>query len=111
MGAAAGELRKGLVDALDGPAAALRPLHEPQVLVNRQRGPQPASLRDVTDPESRDIGGPAAGQLLAREADRSTGGAHQAHDRLAERGLAHAVAADHRENAVIEREVDALQSM
>ena len=34
---------------------------------------------------------------------------HQPHDRLAQGGLAHAVAADHRQHTLIEGQVDALQ--
>src|SRR5512138_833261 len=49
--------------------------------------------------------------VLAADADRAAADRHQAHDGLAERRLAHAVAADDGEHAGIEREVDALQRM
>ena len=71
MAPARGKLREGLVDALDGPAAALRSLHQAKVLVHGQRRPQPAPLRDVTDAEPRDLGRPAPRQLLAEEPNRS----------------------------------------
>ena len=63
---AAGELRaavvsalsqagEGVVDALGGPGATLARLRHSQVLVDRQRAPQPPSLRDVSDAMAGDL--------------------------------------------------------
>ena len=51
-----GEPREGRVDALDRPGAALLPRHQPQMLVDGQRAPQPPALRHVADAEPRDLG-------------------------------------------------------
>ena len=100
--------RECVVDALDRPQAALG-RHEPQMLVDRERAPQPPPLRDIADADARDIGGRAADQFLAGDADRAARRPHQTHDRLAQSGLAHAVAADHRQHAALQGEIDALQ--
>jgi hypothetical protein len=50
----------------------------------------------------------AQAQDLARQPD-AAGGRHQAGDRVAQRGLAHAVAADDAQHAVVERQAHALQ--
>ena len=109
VGLALGEPREGVVNALDSPGAAALAGNEPQVLVHRERAPQATTLRHVADAEAGDVGRRAAYQLLAAEADRAAGGAHQPHDGFAQRGLAHAVAAHHRQGTLPEREVDALQ--
>ena len=108
---ALGEPRKRLVDALDGPGAAPRACGEAQVLVDGERAPEPAPLRHIADAEPRDLSGRKGGELLAGEADRAAGRPHQPHDRLAERGLAHAVAADDGEHPAVEGQVDALQGV
>ena len=100
VGLALGQPREGVVDALDGPGAAAFAGDEPQVLVDRERAPQAAALRHVADAEPRDVGRRAPDQLLAGEADRAAGGAHQPHDGFAQRGLAHAVAAHHRQRTL-----------
>jgi hypothetical protein len=82
------------------------------VLVDRERRPDPAPLRDVADAALGDAVRRQPEDLLAGEphaAARGAGGLDEAGDRVAERGLAHAVAADDGEHAVIEREGDALQ--
>ena len=104
-----GEARKGLVDALDRPGAAPHPSGQPQMLVDGERAPEPAALRHVADAEAGDAGGRGVGDVLAGEPHRAAGGAHEAHDRLAQGGLAHAVAADDREHAGGQRQIDALQ--
>ena len=52
-----------------------------------------------------------AQEIDAGGTDGATGRRHQPHDRVAERRLAHAVAADHGEHALIERQRYALQRM
>ena len=81
------------------------------MLVDAERAPQPPALRDVADAEARDLRRAQPGGFLAADANRAAACPHEAHDGLAQRGLAHAVAADHREHAAVEREVDALQRM
>ena len=97
-----------VVDASDRPQAALG-CHEAQMLVDRERAPQATPLRHVADADPRDVGGRAPDQLLAGDADRAAGGPHQTHDRLAQSGLAHAVAADHRQDTALQGQIDALQ--
>ena len=99
---ALGEPREGVVDALDRPRAAARLRDDAQMLVDGERAPQPPPLRHVADAEPRDLRRIEPRQLLAAEADRAAGRAHEAHDGLAERGLAHAVAADDREHALVD---------
>ena len=106
-----GKPGEGLVDALDGPGTAPHSGGEFEMLVDAERAPQAPALRDVTDTEARDPGRAQPGGFLAADANRAAAGAHEAHDGLAQGGLAHAVAADHREHAAVEREVDALQRM
>ena len=81
------------------------------MFVDGERRPQAPSLGHVADPELCDLRRVERGQFLAREPDRPAGYGHQPHDRLAQRRLAHAVPADHGEDAVVERQVDALQRM
>src|SRR5689334_12560736 len=81
------------------------------MLVDRQRPPEPPPLRHIAYPEPRDARRTCARDIFAADADRTAARTEQAHDGVAERGLAHAVAADHREHALLERQVDALQRM
>ena len=101
---------KGRVDPLDRPGAALF-RHQSQMLVDRERPPQPTTLRNIADAEQGHIGRRKPAKLLAGEADGASGGRNESHDRLAKRGLAHAVAPDHRKDAAVQREIDALHSM
>ena len=82
----------------------------PQMFVDGERAPQPAALRHIADAEPGDLG------RLQRQAGprprkriEPPGRAHQPHDGLAQRRLAHAVAADDGKHAAFERQVDALQ--
>ncbi len=106
-----GQAGEGVVDAFRGPGAALARLRHAQMLVDRQRAPQPPPLRHVSNAKAGDSRGGKTHELLATHADRAARGADETHDRLAERRLAHAVAADDRHDAVVERQVDALQCM
>ena len=106
---ALGEAREGVVDALDRPRATAHARGHAQMLVDGERAPQPSPLRHVADAEPGDLRRLQRQQVLAAHADRTTGRAHQPHDRLAERRLAHAVAADDGKHAGVERQVDALQ--
>ncbi|MGY4172898.1 hypothetical protein ACVIM8_006971 [Bradyrhizobium sp. USDA 4529] len=111
VGLALGEAREGVVDSLDGPGAAPQAAGKRKVLVDGQRPPQAAALRHITDAEPGDPCRIEPRDLFAANPDRTAAGTHEAHDRLAQRGLAHAVAADYREHAGLEREIDALQRM
>ena len=108
--AALGETREELVDALDRPPlrAAAAPGDHAQVLVDRQGREQPAPLGHVADPQLRDLVRRPADKLSSLEADRP-GDACRRHadDRVAQRRLAHPVAADHRGRAAgdLERHV------
>jgi hypothetical protein len=106
---ALGETREGVVDALDGPGAGSHAAGEAQMLVDAERAPETAALRHIADAEAGDVGRRAPCDVLAADADRSAAHAHQTHDRLAQRGLAHAVAADDGEHAALQGEVDALE--
>ena len=106
-----GKAGKRLVDAIDGPGAAPHPGGEAQMLGDAERAPQPPPLRNIADACLRDPRRAEAGDFLAANANRAAARPQQAHDGLAQRGLAHAVAADHREHAGIQRQVDALQCM
>ena len=110
VAAPVGEAREELVDGVGRPALAARALGQhPQVLIDRQRREEPAALRDVGDARARDRLGLLLRQVDAVERDGAAGGAHQAHQRRAQGGLAHAVAADdadgldaHRERHTVE---------
>ena len=106
-----GQAGEGVVDALGGPGAALARLRHSQVLVDRQRAPQPPSLRNVANAKASNSRGSKTHELLAAHADRAARSADETHDRLAKGRLAHAVAADDRQHAVVERQIDALQRM
>ena len=66
---ALGQARKELIDARDGPRpSAARALRQAQMLVDRERGPDPPSLRHVADAEIGDPVGRQAQYVLAGEA-------------------------------------------
>ena len=106
-----GQAREGVVNTLDGPGAAVAGHRHSQVLVDGQRTPEPSPLRHVSNAKAGDSRGGETQELLATHADRAARSADETHDRLAKGGLAHAVAADNRQDAVVERQVDALQRM
>ena len=106
-----GKAGKRLVDAIDGPGAAPHAGGQAQMLGDAERAPQPSALRNIADACLRDPRRAEAGDVLAANANRAAARPQQAHDGLAQRGLAHAVAADHREHAGVQRQVDALQGM
>jgi hypothetical protein len=62
------QTRERIVDALDAPAAAPPPCAQAQMLVDAERAPESASLRNVADPEPRDLGGLQARQKISRDA-------------------------------------------
>ena len=99
---ALGQAREGLVDALDGPGPLGAVADQAQMLVHRERGPDAPPLRHIADAHIDDLIGRQAEDLVAGEADAAARGGHQPHDRVAERRLAHAVAADHRQHAAVE---------
>ena len=87
---------------------AARPLRQAQMLVDRERGPDAPALRHVADAEIGDPVGRQAQYVLAAETDDARG-RHESGDGVAQRRLAHAVAADHGQHAAIERQRHALQ--
>ena len=107
-----GETRKCLVDAFDRPAClATAVLAQPQMLVNRQARPAAPTLRDIGDAESVNLVRREAGDFSPEHADRTAGRRFQPDNGVAQRGLAHAVAPNHRENAGVEGQDDALQGV
>src|SRR4029079_1155935 len=112
---ALGEPREELVDPLARPLAArLRagraPRGDPQVLVDGERREEATALRDVADAVPRDLVRLAADELLALEADRALGMRRRdAHDRVAERRLAHPVAPHDRERAALHGEAQVVE--
>ena len=109
IGAPFGETRKRFVDARDRPLRLAVAGGEAQMLIDGERRPQAPALRNVGKAEPRDLGRAAPDEFLAEETNRAAGDRREADDRFAQRGLAHAVAADEREDAVLELQVDALQ--
>ena len=105
-----GKAREQLVDAFRRPIAFAR-RHQVQMLVHRQRSPQAAPLWHIADPHPRDLCRRAPDEFLAHEADRSGRDPDKPHDRLAHRGLAHAVPPDDGEDAGMKRKIDPLQGM
>ena len=80
------------------------------MLVDRERRPHPPPLRHVADAVLGDRGSAAGRGSPRRRAARCRARrGTRPGDRVAERGLAHAVAADHGEHAVLERERHVLQ--
>ena len=106
-----GQAREGRVDAIDGPGALVAVGHHPQMFVDVQRAPQAAALRHIADAQARDLGRRAVGDGVAGEHDAAGGDRHQPHDGVAQRGLAHAVAPDHRQDAALQAKIDALQGV
>ncbi len=106
-----GEAREGLIDALDRPGPAPQAGGHAQMLVDGQRTPQPPPLRDIADAEPRDPRRGGVGDVLARQTHGPARRRHEAHDRLAQRRLAHAVAADDRQHARSQGQIDALQGV
>ena len=110
VGPALGQTRKGLVDARHRPRAAAAAHGQAQVLVDAQRGPDAAALGDVADPPLGDGVGRQAQDVLAGQPHAARGG-DQPGDGVAERGLAHPVAPDHRDDPVVERQRHLLQGV
>src|SRR5258708_1796130 len=81
------------------------------MLVRRQRRKQTATLRDEAQAEPRDPVRGLAEELLAAEPDRAGRGSEHAHDGLAQRRLAHAVAPDDRNRSFIDGERYILQDV
>src|SRR3569833_1885801 len=81
------------------------------MLVDRQARPGAAALRHIGDAEAMDFMRLEARNLTAVEADRAAAGTPQADNGVAERAVAHAVAADDGEDTGIERQRHTLQRM
>ncbi len=105
-----GQAREDLVDAGHRPRPALGAHGEAEVFVDAERRPDPAPLRHVADAPLRDEVGRQAEDLLAGEPHAARGG-DEPGDGVAECGLPHAVATDHRDHAVVQGERDLLQGM
>ena len=105
------EPRESIVDTLPRPSAAGAAFAQPQVLVHRERRPQPPPLRHIPDPVVRDSTRIRADELVAFELNGAVRDRHEPHDRVAQRGLAHTVTADDGDDPVREIEIDPLQRM
>ena len=95
--------RKSLIDAVDRPGRIRgRRRHQPQMLVDRKARPNAPALRHIADAEPMDHVRLEPRCLAAemRMLPRARG--FQSGDGVAERALAHAVAADHGKDAVVE---------
>jgi hypothetical protein len=102
-----GQAREHGVHALD---LALVRRHQAQGFVDAQRRPDAPALRHIGDAVSGDVVRRAAQQFLAMQLD-TAGGRHQPGDGIAQRGLAHAVAADDAEHAMLDGQLHTLQRM
>src|SRR6266705_3208143 len=94
-----GELRKEIVDALEGPASGTH--RDAEVLLDRERRKDIAGLRDKADAQSATL---VDGQLrdrLALVLDASGVKGRVAHDGRKQRGLADPVPAEDREGAAL----------
>src|SRR5262245_56928190 len=103
------ESGKRVVDAFDGPAGGAAAQRKPQVLLDRQRRPHAPSLRHVAYARSSNAVRGEPRQLRAVRPILAAGCAHQADDGLAQRALAHAVAADDGDYAALERQGEVLE--
>ena len=102
--------REDRIDAIDGPrSVALRA--QSQSLLDRQARPESPPLRHVAQARASDGVRIEAHDVASVEADRPRAHRREPDDGVAERRLAHAVAADDRKHAMLERQRDALQSM
>ena len=93
--AALGEPREQLVDALGRPRAGLGDRGE--VLLDRERLEDVALLRDPADTGMRPLLRTHAGDIAPIEADAAAAIARNADDRVHQRCLSHAIAAEHGE--------------
>ncbi len=95
--------RKRFVDILRGDAHA-------QIVPHREHRKDPPPLRNVTEPHACAGRRSEARKVLAIEPHRAARRRNDAHQRLEERGLAHAVVAEHAENLALRNDdIDALQ--
>lgn len=101
---------EGVVDPLDRPGAA-RLGDEAQMFVHGEGRKHAAPLGNGADARPRDAEGPGAGKGLAGQPHPAAPGWDEAHDGLAERGLAHAVAPDDGERFGRGRQRNAAQHM
>jgi hypothetical protein len=104
------EPREGLVHARHRPGARPVAQGQAQMLVHRERGPDAPALGDVADAAVGDRVGGQPEDLLAAE-PHAARRRHEPGDRVAQRGLAHAVPADDRGDAVVEAERDLLEGV
>ena len=106
--AALGEARKHVVDLGQRPRPRLR--HRGHVFFHRQRAEDVALLRHPADAGMRALVRPQAGDVAAVETDAAADVAGDADDRIDQRGLAHAVAAEQRQRLALgEAEADIRQ--
>src|SRR5712675_2222804 len=90
------EVGKQREDAIEPETARLHHRREQQVLLDAQRGENPALLRTERDAGMGDLVRGAADELASLEAHRSGAMSNDPHDRLEGGGLAGAVAAEQR---------------
>ena len=90
---------------------AAAPAGEAQMLLHGEGGPEPAALRRVCDAPGGHLVGGESGDVAALEPDRAAADREEPHDGVAQGGLAHAVAPDHRVDSLVQGEIDALQGV
>ena len=85
-------------------------LGQPKMLVDGERRPHAAALRHIADAETGDGVGRQADDLRAGQLD-AAGRRHQPGDGVAQRRLAHAVAADDGQDAAVQGDGDVLHGV
>ena len=108
-----GEFREQLENAAGRPLVRrVRPdVGEGEVLLHRQGREQPPALGNVPHAARGDTVRLEAGQFLALDEDAPGGRRSEPHDRPQQRGLAHPVAAEHRDALAPDAERAALQDV
>src|SRR5262245_20710766 len=100
-----GQLRKHLINALDSPGSpALRTGHETQVLIHGQTGPTPSALRNTADAQAMNNMRFEPRNLAPLDAHASRSCTLKPDDRVAQRRLAHTIAANDRKHTTRQRE-------
>ena len=111
--AALRQSRECRIDPVDRPrmAASARAFAETQRLVDGKTRPEAASLRHEADAGADDLVRLRGRDFASVETHGARPRPHQADDRVAKRRLAHAVAADDRQNAPLQGQRHALKSV
>ena len=106
------EARKLLQHRRDGIllGAALLGAAHAQIVVNREAGENLAPLRHITEPQPRATIGLGRGHVVTVKAHKPAGRRQEAHQRLEQRRLAHAVVAENSDElALVDGEADPVE--